>query len=202
MTATLTVIRPEPFCLRFNWTPEPMTDDEFFEFCRLNEKWRIERSAEGELIVMPPAGGETGIWNSHLNRLIGNWAEVDKTGVVFDSSTGFILPNGAKRSPDAAWLLRSRWDALTPEQRKEFPPLCPDFVAELRSPTDTLAPLQEKTAEYLANGAQLGWLIDPQERKAYFNHPDAEVLCLENPSQLSGDPILRGFVLDLPKVWS
>jgi Uma2 family endonuclease len=179
----------------------PMTDDEFFDLCQANPDWRIERTAEGKLILMPPAGGETGIQNSQLNRLLGNWAEADGTGVVFDSSTGFILPNGAKRSPDASWVLRSRWDALTPEQRKKFPPLCPDFVAELRSPTDTLEPLQEKMAEYLANGARLGWLLDPEERKVYIYRPDTRVDCLENPSQLTGDPVLPGFVLDLIRVW-
>jgi Uma2 family endonuclease len=179
-----------------------MTDEELFEFCRLNADWRIERTAEGELIIMPPAGGETGIWNSQLNRLLGNWADVDGTGVVFDSSTGFLLPNGAKRSPDAAWLLRSRWEALTPEERRKFPPLCPDFVVELRSSTDLLDPIKAKMEEYVANGARVGWLIDPQERKAYIYHPDAEVVCLEDPPQLTGDPVLPGFKLDMAKVWS
>lgn len=202
MTATLTVIRPEPFVLRFDPMQGAMTDDELFEFCQLNPDWRIERTAGGELIIMPPGGGETGIQNSQLNRLLGNWAEADGTGVVFDSSTGFTLPNGAKRSPDAAWLLRSRWEALTLEERRKFPPLCPDFVIELRSPTDTLAPLQDKMAEYITNGARLGWLIDPQERKVHVYRPDAQAVCLENPQQLSGDPVLPGFVLDLAKIWS
>jgi Uma2 family endonuclease len=202
MPATVTLARAEPFVLRFDSKPEPMTDEEFDEFCRLNADWRVERSAEGELIVMPPSGGETGIQNSHLNRHLGNWAEVDGTGEVFDSSTGFTLPNGAKLSPDSAWIRRSRWEALTPEERKKFPPLCPDFVIELRSPTDPLDTLQVKMAEYVTNGAQLGWLIDPQERKVYVYRPDAEVICMENPSQLSGDPVLPGFVLDLAKVWS
>jgi Uma2 family endonuclease len=202
MTMTITWPRTEPIVVTdFDPMAEPMTDDEFFDLCQANPDWRIERTAEGKLILMPPAGGETGIQNSQLNRLLGNWAEADGTGVVFDSSTGFILPNGAKRSPDASWVLRSHWDALTPEQRKKFPPLCPDFVVELRSPTDTLEPLQEKMAEYLANGARLGWLLDPKERKVYVYRPDAEVVCLENPSQLTGDPVLPGFVLDLTRVW-
>ena len=202
MTATLTLTRTEPFVMRFDPMPKPITDEELFEFCRLNAEWRIERTATGELIVMPPAGGETGIRNSQLNRLLGNWAEVDGTGLVFDSSTGFTLPNGAKRSPDAAWLRRSRWESLTPEQRRRFPPLCPDFVVELRSPTDVLETLREKLAEYLANGAQLGWLLDPGERKVYVYRPDSDVVCLEDPDSVSGDPVLPGFVLDVARVWS
>jgi Uma2 family endonuclease len=202
MTATLTLTRAEPFVMRFDASREPMTDEEFFEFCQLNEEWRIERTAEGELILMPPVGGETGIQNAQLNRLLGNWAETDGTGVIFDSSTGFTLPNGAKRSPDAAWCLRSSWEALTREQRRKFPPLCPDFVVELRSPSDPLAALQEKLEEYIANGSQLAWLLDPEERKVYIYRPDADVVCLENPEKVSADPVLPGFVLDLAKVWS
>jgi Uma2 family endonuclease len=202
MTATLTLIRAEPFVMRFDPGPEPMTDEEFTQFCQLNADWRVERTAEGDLIVMPPAGGEKGIKNSQINRLRGNWAETDGTGVVFDSSTGFTLPNAAKRSPDAAWLLRSRWEALIPEQRRKFPPLCPDFVVELRSPTDLMETLQDKMAEYLANGARLGWLIDPEERKMYVYRLGVDVVCLENPIQLAGDPVLPGFVLNLAKIWS
>jgi len=201
MTTTLMLTRAEPFVMRYHPMPEPITDEEFLEFCRMNPDWRIERSAEGELILMPPAGGETGIRNSQLNRLLGNWAEAEGTGVVFDSSTGFTLLNGAKRSPDAAWLRRARWEALAPEQRRKFPPLCPDFVAELRSPTDALETLQAKLEEYLANGAQLGWLIDPEERKLYLYRPGSDVVCLVDPVSVSGDPVLPGFVLDLAKVW-
>jgi Uma2 family endonuclease len=190
MTGTLTLIRPD------------MTDEEFFDFCQMNREWRIERTAEGELIIMPPAGGETGKRNSQLNRLLGNWAEEDGGGVVFDSSTGFELPNGAKRSPDAAWVRRSRWEALTPEQRRKFPPLCPDFVVELRSRSDPLEPLQEKLEEYLANGAELGWLIDPEERKVYVYRPGAEPVCLDSPDRIAGDPVLPGFVLDLRRIWT
>jgi Uma2 family endonuclease len=188
--------------LRIDPGPEPMTDDELFEFCQMNAEWRIERTSEGELVIMPPAGGETGARNSQLNRLLGNWAEADGTGIVFDSSTGFTLPHGAMRSPDAAWIRRSRWEALKPEERRKFPPLCPDFVVELRSPTDTLDALKAKMEEYLAGGAQLGWLIDPEERKVYLYRPGAEVICLDDPAQLSGDPLLSGFVLDLQRVWS
>jgi Uma2 family endonuclease len=201
MTATLTLKRAAPFVMRFDDTSEPMTDDELFEVCRMNAEWQIERTAKGELIFMPPAGGDTGSQNSQLNRLLGNWAEADGTGIVFDSSTGFTLPSGATRSPDAAWIRLPRWDALTPDERRKFPPLCPDFVVELRSPSDALDVLQEKMDEYIANGAALGWLIDPDERKVYVYQPDATVVCLEDPAQIAGDPVLRGFVLDLSRVW-
>jgi Uma2 family endonuclease len=202
MTATLTFPRTQPFVMRFDPMPLPMTDEELFEFCQLNAEWRIERTATGELIVMPPAGGETGIRNSQLNRLLGNWAEEDGTGLVFDSSTGFTLTNGAKRSPDAAWLLRARWEALAPEQRRTFPPLCPDFVVELRSPSDPLETLKAKMAEYLANGAKLGWLLDPEEREVYVYRPGSDLVCLKDPDSISGEPVLPGFVLDLAKIWS
>jgi Uma2 family endonuclease len=202
MAETVTFIRREPFVLRWGLPPEPVTEEDFFAFCQLNPDWRLERTAEGEVIFMPPAGGETGRQNSQFNRLLGNWAEADGTGVVFDSSTGFELPNGAKRSPDAAWVRRSRWEALTPEQRRKFPPLCPDFVAELRSPSDALETLQEKMEEYLANGAELGWLIDPLERKVTIYRPGTEPVCLDNPEQVNGDPVLPGFVLDLRRIWS
>jgi Uma2 family endonuclease len=201
MTATLMLTRAEPFVMRYHPMPEPMTDDELFEFCQMNGDWRIERSAEGELLFMPPAGGETGHRNAQLNRFLWSWAETDGTGVVFDSSTGFTLPNGAMRSPDAAWLRRACWEALAPEERRKFPPLCPDFVAELRSPTDALETLQAKLEEYLANGARLGWLIDPEERNVHIYRPGSEVVCLADPKSVSGDPVLPGFVLDLAKVW-
>jgi Uma2 family endonuclease len=202
MTTTLTLTWDPPYVLRLDPGPEPMTDEEFYGFCQSNPEWHIERTAQGELVIMPSTGGETGAFNSQINRLLGNWAEADGTGIVFDSSTAFTLPNNAVRSPDAAWIRRSRWEALTPDERRKFPPLCPDFVVELRSPTDALDKLQEKMEEYLANGAQLGWLIDPQERKVYLYRPGAEVLCLEDPAEVAGDPILPGFMLDLARVWS
>jgi Uma2 family endonuclease len=124
------------------------------------------------------------------------------TGIGFDSSTGFTLPNGAKRSPDVAWVRRERWEALSEEERDRFPPLCPDFVIELRSRSDPLTPLQEKMAEYIANGAQLGWLIDPGERRLYIYRPEVTPECLEQPEQVSGEPLLPGFELDLREIWS
>jgi Uma2 family endonuclease len=167
----------------------------------LNSDWRIECTSEGDLIIMPPTGGWTGRRNFTLTGLFSRWVEADGTGIGFDSSTGFTLPNGAKRSPDLAWVRRSRWEALTREEQEEFPPICPDFVAELRSRSDALATLQAKMQEYIANGAQLGWLFDPQEKKVYIYRPDADVLCLEDPATLSGEPVLPGFTLDVQLLW-
>jgi Uma2 family endonuclease len=178
-----------------------MSHHEFFEFCQLNKDWRFERTSHGDSIIMPPTGGETGRRNFILTGLFNVWVEQDGTGLGFDSSTGFALPNGAKRSPDLAWVKRSRWERLTDEEREEFPPLCPDFVVELRSRSDELEALQSKMQEYLANGAQLGWLIDPQQRRVYVYRPDGEVVCLENPEIITGDPVLPGFVLDVQRLW-
>ena len=178
-----------------------LSDDEFFEFCQINRKLRIERTVEGDLVIMPPAGGETGSKNAVLTTLVTSWALQDNTGVAFDSSTGFTLPNGAMRSPDAAWVRRSRLASLTPTQKKKFLPLCPDFVIELRSPSDNLKTVQEKMQEYLANGAQLGLLLDPQDRRTYVYRPGAAVVRLDNPPSVSADPELPGFVLDLTHIW-
>ena len=195
------IIETQPIVLRLGPTLQKMSDDDFFEFCQLNRDLRIELTSEGDLIIMPPTGGETGKRNFSLTTLFGNWVEADGTGIGFDSSTGFILPNGAKRSPDLAWVKRSRWAALTEEKKEKFPPLCPDFVVELRSRSDALETLQEKMGEYIANGALLGWLIDPQEKKVYIYRPSAEVCCLESPDTISGNPVLPGFVLNLRRIW-
>lgn len=178
-----------------------MTRDQFFEFCQLNRDLRIERTAEGDIVIMPPTGGETGARNARLVAQVIRWADLDGSGVVFGSSTGFDLPNGATRSPDVAWVKRSRLAELTPEEKQRFLPLCPDFVIELRSPSDRLSTLQEKMEEYVANGAQLGWLIDPVQRRVYVYRPGADVECLDNPAAVSGDPVLPGFVLRLEPVW-
>ncbi len=190
-----------PVVLQLGPVWQKMSDHEFFEFCQLNRDLRIERTSEGELVIMPPTGGTTGRINHSLAMLFGVWAEADGSGVGFDSSTEFTLPNSAKRSPDLAWVRRERWDALTPQEQDEFPPLCPDFVVELRSPTDRIRVLQAKMEEYIANGATLGWLIDPVEKKVYIYRPSAEVSCLENPATVSGEPLLPGFVLDLNRLW-
>lgn len=178
-----------------------MSNDLFFDFCQTNREWRIERTAEGDVLIMPPSGWETGTYNARIGAFLTTWALQDGTGVASDSSTGFDLPNGATRSPDAAWVKRSRLATLTPEQKKRFLPLCPDFVIELRSPSDHLKTLQDKLQEYLANGAQLGWLLDTPNRQVYVYRPGQAVECLENPATISGDPELPGFVLDLAKIW-
>jgi Uma2 family endonuclease len=164
MSLGLAITELPPLIMRSSPTLRQMSDQEFFEFCRLNRDWRIEQTCEGDLIIMPPTGGETGRRNFNLIGLFSNWVEKDGTGIGFDSSTAFKLPNGAKRSPDLAWIKRERWDALSPADREVFPPLCPDFVVELRSRSDALDTLQEKMQEYIANGASLGWLIDPFEK--------------------------------------
>jgi Uma2 family endonuclease len=178
-----------------------MTDDEFFDFCHLNRDLRIERTAEGDIEIMSPAGWETSDQNAELTMQVRLWAKKDGRGVVTDSSGGYKLPNGATRSPDVAWVRRSRLAKLTARQKKKFLPLCPDFVIELRSSSDHLAALRKKMEEYIANGAQLGWLIDPTTRRVYVYRPDAEVECLKNPATLSGDPVLREFGLKLAEIW-
>jgi Uma2 family endonuclease len=178
-----------------------MSDEQFFRFCQLNRDLRIERTSQGDLVIMPPTGGETGRRNFELTTLFGNWVHADASGVGFDSSTGFTLPNGATRSPDVAWVRRSRWESLPREQREPFVPLCPDFVVELRSPSDSLEDLHAKMQEYLDNGTELGWLIDPVERRVYVYRRQAPVECLDDPPVVSGEPLLPGFVLDLRAVW-
>ena len=180
-----------------------ISDDQFLELCALNDGLRIELNARGDMELMAPAGGRTSNKNLSINIDFGNWVRNDGTGVGFDSSGGFTLPNGAMRSPDAAWILESRWRVLNDEQQRRFPPICPDFVIELRSESDRLATLQAKMVEYLENGARLGWLIDPVDplHIVYVYRPDNPVEVLEGPDTLSGDPELPGFVLDLKPVW-
>ncbi len=178
-----------------------MTEDQFFDFCQINRDLRIERNPHGELIIMPPTGGETSDRNAEINMQLRQWAKRDGTGRTFDSSGGFRLPNKAVRSPDGSWVKKARLEPLTDEQRRKFIPLCPDFVIELRSPTDSLNTTQDKMQEYLDNGAQLGWLIDPEQQHVYIYRPDAPVEMLKNPEAISGDPILSGFTLDLREIW-
>lgn len=175
-----------------------LTDERLYLLCQANRELRFERTAQGELLLMAPTAGETGRRNAKLTQHLANWADMDGSGLVFDSSTGFVLPNGAMRSPDAAWLRRSRWESLRPDQKQTFLPLCPDFVIELRSGTDML---QDKLQEYIRNGALLGWLIDPPYRRVYVYRPGVPVKCLEKVNAISGDPELPGFVLDLSQVW-
>ncbi len=181
-----------------------LTDEQFYQLCVANEEWRLELTAQGELIIMPPTGGETGIRNSDLNAQLVIWNRQTRLGKVFDSSTEFRLPNGAKRSPDASWVKLERWEALPPKDRKRFPPLCPDFVIELRSETDSLKELRAKMQEYRNNGARLGWLIDPQTPLVEIYRPSVEVetinFSFDEPPTLSGEGVLPGFILDLTSI--
>jgi len=178
-----------------------LTPDRFLELAGINRDLRMELTAEGELIVMPPARSESSDQNAEITMQLRMWAKRDGTGRTFDSSGGFTLPNGAVRSPDASWVERSKWEALTNEQRKKFVPLCPDFVIELRSPTDSLSVLRDKMQEYLDNGAELGWLIDPEQKRVYVYRPRSEAEELHNPEKIPGDTVLSGFTLDLREIW-
>ncbi|MCI0525500.1 MAG: Uma2 family endonuclease [Acidobacteria bacterium] len=179
-------------------TPQrPLSDDEFWEFCARNRELRIEMTREGQMIIMLPVSAEGSSRNFLLTGRFGVWVEADGTGVGFDSSGGFKLPNKAKRSPDVSWMRRERWEALTDKERKRFVPLCPDFVVELRSATDRLNKLQQKMEEYIENGAQLGWLIDPIEKKVHVYRPGKTVEILDQPKEISGEPLLKGFALKL-----
>jgi Uma2 family endonuclease len=200
MTEVTTQLENSPLVLHLHPVIN-LTDDQFFEFCQINRDLRIERTATGELLIMPPTGSETGGRNFNLIGQLWAWVNQDGTGIGFDSSTGFTLLNGAERSPDAAWVKLERWNALTPEQQKKFAPICPEFVVELRSPSDNLEPLKTKMHEYVDNGALLGFLIDRKNRQVYIYRPGVAVECLDHPATVSGDPVLPGFVLDLSKIW-
>jgi Uma2 family endonuclease len=200
MTKVLPQVEIHPVVLKLKPAIN-LTDDQLFELCQLNRDWRIEYTAQGELIVMPPTGGETGSQNAEITFQVQLWTRGNQTGVAFDSSTGFKLPNGASRSPDAAWVRRSRLAGLTREQKQKFLPLCPDFAIELRSPTDHLQAVLDKMQEYLDNGAQLGWLLDPLTRRVHVYRPQGPPEILEAPNTVSADPLLPGFALDLRKIW-
>ena len=179
-----------------------LSDADFERVVRANPDWNFEQTAAGELVVVPPTGGTSGRKNLSLSRQFGNWVEenLDK-GEGFDSSTLFQLPNGAKRSPDVSWVERGRWDALTQQQQDGYVPLCPDFVVELRSPTDSLEDLQTKMQEYMDNGARLGWLINPQDRQVEIYRQGQLLEVLQTPSTLSGEDVLPGFVLNLQRIF-
>jgi Uma2 family endonuclease len=178
-----------------------LDDDLFFAICQANREYRIERTAEGDIQIIPPTGGQTGHRNTNLITDLNLWARRDAGGAVFDSSTGFDLPNGATRSPDVSWVRRERLARLSPAEKKAFLPLAPDFVIELGSPSDDLADLQGKMQEYQANGVRLGWLIVPARRQVYVYAQEAEVELLDNPQHVGGDPVLNGFVLELKRIW-
>jgi len=178
-----------------------VSQEQFQQLAAVNRDLRLERTATGELIVMPPTGSNTGNRNLDLEGQLWLWNRQTKLGKVFNSSTGFLLPNGATRSPDAAWISQARWDALSPEEQEGFAPICPDFVLELRSPSDNIKSLQAKMREYMENGATLGWLIDRKNQQVEIYTQDREVEILHKPTNLSGENVLPGFILDLTEVW-
>lgn len=177
-----------------------LTDEQFFQLCQNNRDLRFERTASGELIIMPPTGSETGNRNIDLSYQLQAWSRQSNLGLAFDSSSGFKLPNGADRSPDASWVRRDRWDALTSEEQQGFAPLCPDFVVELLSPSDSVKIAQAKMKEYMENGARLGWLINRKNQRVEIYRQDQGVEILENPATLSGEDVLPRFVLDLKQI--
>ncbi len=179
-----------------------LTHEQFVELAIANRDLQLERTATGELILMPPTGGETGNRNLDMEGQLWLWNRQTRLGKAFNSSTGFHLPNGADRSPDAAWVRQDRWDALSPEERKSFVPICPDFVLELRSESDNIKPLRTKMREYMENGARLSWLIDRKNTKVEIYRQGQDVEVLDNPVTLSGEDVLLGFVLDLTEVWN
>ena len=178
-----------------------LTHEQFEKIALANPDVRVELTAEGALELMPPTGGNTGRRNSDLTVDITIWNRRSKQGVVFDSSTTFRLPNGAERSPDVAWVASERWNALTPEEQDSFPPLCPDFVIELRSKTDSLKKLQTKMEEYILNGCQLGWLINVQAKQVEVYCPNHERVTLDSPDTLAGENVLAGLNLSLQMIW-
>lgn len=180
---------------------QSVTPEQFERLCQEYRDLRLELTSTGELIVMPGTGSQTGIRNADLTYQLTAWTINDASGVCFDSSSIFALPNNARRSPDASWVKREKWDSLSERQKEGFAPICPDFVVELRSPSDSLATLHSKMLEYIANGASLGWLIDPFKRRVYVYTPDQELVVLENPQIVCGDPLLPGFKLKTDRLW-
>jgi Uma2 family endonuclease len=178
-----------------------LTDEEFTQLAIANQDLQLELTATGELMVMPPTGGETGTRNFELNGQLWLWNRQTQQGKAFDSSTGFRLPQGGTRSPDASWITKKRWEALTLQQRKKFLPLCPDFVIELVSESDDVEDTQKKMQEYLRSGLRLGWLINPQNQTVEISRPQQTVELLSSPRTLSGEDVLPGFVMDLQPIW-
>ena len=189
---------PMPVRLR---TAVPLTDDELLAFCARHDELRVERDANGELIMMSPAGGASSNRNAFINGMLWSWANQDARGTVFDSSGGFRLPDGSMRSPDAAWVSREKWDALTGSEREKFLPLCPEFVIELRSPSDSLIELRAKMADWIANGSLLGWLIDPERRSVEIYRTAREPEVLEQATEVRGEGPVAGFLLPLAPIW-
>jgi len=179
-----------------------ISHEQFVQLAWVNQNLQLERTATGELIVMPPTGSDTGNKNADILGQLWLWNRQTQLGQIFDSSSGFHLPNGADRSPDVSWISQDRWDTLTPEEKSGFAPLCPDFVLELRSKQDSLESLQQKMQEYQENGAKLGWLIDRSRKKVEIYRPKKSVEVQNSPNSLSGEDILPGFTLDLSEIWN
>ena len=179
-----------------------ISHEQFVQLAWVNQNLQLERTATGELIVMPPTGSDTGNKNADILGQLWLWNRQTQLGQIFDSSSGFHLPNGADRSPDVSWIGQDRWDTLTPEEKSGFAPLCPDFVLELRSKNDSLESLQQKMQEYQENGAKLGWLIDRSRKKVEIYRPKKSVEVQNSPNSLSGEDILPGFTLDLSEIWN
>lgn len=203
MTNLLVKSEPVPFAVNIStlMPQTKMTAEQFYTFCKANPELRIEQTATGEVIVMPPAFSDTGSRNFEIAVDVGIWARQDGTGRGFDSSAGFTLPNGATRSPDASWIKLSRWNALSNTQKASFAPICPDFVIELRSASDTLNSLQEKMQEYIDNGALLGLLIDRKNKTVHVYRPKCSPEILENPVSVNCEPELSGFSLPMARIW-
>jgi Uma2 family endonuclease len=189
-----------PLPLRFR--PEtPMSDEQLMRFCAANDFLRVERDANGEILVMTPAGSKTSSMNSRITRLLDEWAEADGRGIAFDSNGGFSLPDGSMRAADAAWVARNRWDTLTDAEQSRYAPLCPDFIIELRSPNDGLAELKKKMEQWIANGVQLGWLIDPENKTVSIYRPGECPEILTHPTSVQGDGVVAGFELVMARIW-
>jgi Uma2 family endonuclease len=179
----------------------PVSDEELLRFSLANKDLRVERDKTGEIVLMTPTGNRTGMKSLYIGRMLGNWTEEDGRGYAFDSNTGFSLPDGSMLSPDASWVMASRWDALTEEQKDTYSPICPEFVIELRSPSDRLAPLQDKMQAWIANGAELAWLVDPVRKVVEIYRPGQKLEAQEGHSAAYGEGAVGGFVLELGKVW-
>ena len=192
-------VLPHGFSLDFH--SARLTEEQFEELCRNHADAKFELTSQGELIVMPPTSLESGYRNTDLTTDVNIWSRKDKSGIVFDSSTMFTLPSGAKRSPDVSWMSRRKWDKLSPSERRKFARVVPDFVIELRSPTDYLGDVQDKMTEYIENGVRLGWLIDPIERKVHVYRANGEIEILDNPERVSGEDVLPGFELSVREIW-
>ena len=183
-------------------TEHPLTDEQLMRFCTANEILRVERESNGELLLMSPAGNQTSSRNAWLIFQLTRWAEEDGRGLTFDSNGGFTLPDTSMRSPDAAWTAWSRWHALSLQEKQRFAPLCPEFIIELRSPSDSLSDARGKMRMWIANGTELAWLIDPERRVVEVYRPGQEPEVTEGASSVIGEGPVTGFVLELARLWA